>query len=356
MSDNRHSHLTDGFRRRCRMAHLVTASAAFCMMSSVPLFTSTAKSESAKSTILKVSAPLPAEHPSTKVLDFFKSEIETRSGGRITVRIFPNSQIGNVNDTIELARGGNIEILMASGIQFAPFRPIFNALGLPFLFRDREHMLAALEGPAGGRLRDELAGMQLEMLAVFDAGDRNFMTKRGPVVRPEDLAGMKIRVMPSQMMVDAVNALGASAVAMNQGEVYTALQTGVLDGWENNPPTAWNFKMHETGCIHYAETGHLMIPDFLVISTRAMRRLPEDLQAMVREVARETGKLQLRLWDEDVARSSAALRDAGMTFNTVNREAFFERVEKIYERAQAKFGEGFSRLVREIRETGGETP
>ncbi|MGE9290427.1 MAG: TRAP transporter substrate-binding protein DctP [Puniceicoccales bacterium] len=298
---------------------------------------------------LKVASILPPDHPTSHALRFFQETLEERSEGAIKIRLFSGSQLGNANDSIELARGGNIEVVQCSAVHLSPFRPLFNALGLPFLFRNREHRLNALDGDLADPLRETLAEMDLILLAVLDAGSRNLMTKTGPITEPNELSGLKIRVMPSQTMVDSINALGATAVAMNQGDVYTALQTGVLDGWENNPPTTLNFRMYETGCTHFAWSRHLAVPDFLLMSQSAYLKLPEHLRAVVMEVADETQRLQRDLWIAAETDAIESLQIQGMEFNDVNQQAFASQVEELYRQTYEQFGPDFAAYAEALK-------
>lgn len=300
---------------------------------------------------IKISTVLPLDHPTSQSLLFFKEQLEERSEGRIRVRLFAGGQLGSSSDTIELSRAGSIEMVHISVVEIAPFSPPLNALGMPFLFRSREHRLSAVDGPARAMIESLLHGIDLHLLAIFDAGDRNLMTKRGPVTGVGGLAGMKIRVMPSQLMVDSINAMGASAVAMNQGDVYTALQTGLLDGWENNLSTALNYRMHETGCIHFAATRHLAIPDFFVMSGRAYRKLPEDLRALVNAVAADTQRHQRELWHASESEAMEILREEGMVFNDVELDPFVERMRPLYEAGKRRYGGDFVKLLNLLAET-----
>ena len=150
-------------------------------------------------------------------------------------------------------------------------------------------------------------------------------------------------------MVDTLGAMGASAQPMGQGEVYSALQTGVLDGWENNPPTALTFKMYETGCTHFAWTRHLAVPDLVVAGKAFWEGLAPGARAAIAPAVAATVGKQRELWREGEEQAVEALKTAGMTFSEVDREAFAARVEPLYEEYYRKYGEAFEGLCREIR-------
>lgn len=300
--------------------------------------------------IIKVATVLPADHPSTEALDFFKRRMAEVSGETIEVRIFPNGQLGSATEALEALRAGNLEMTMASVAPLASFVPEVNVLSMPFIFRSKPHEYAVLDGAVGQRLTAGLAANDFVTLSFFDAGSRNIMTKPRPVTTPEDLKGLKIRVMSSKLMVDTINALGASATPMSQGEVYSALQTGVIDGWENNPQTALSFKMYETGCIYFSWTRHLAVPDFLLVSKAYYDGLSEQQREWLDQVGRETTMKQRELWQASTQESIQALKAAGMEFNEVaNRQALIDQVEGLYEEYYEKHGAEFREICEQIR-------
>lgn len=301
--------------------------------------------------ILKVATVLPSNHPSYEALEFFKQRLAQLSNGQIDVQLFGNSQLGKEAETIEMCQAGNIEMLNVSVAPLTQFVPELNALNMPFIFRDSEHAYRVVDGQIGQHFTDKLDSIDLHILCYFDAGSRNVMTKKGPITKPGDLKGMKIRVMGAPLMVATINALGASAIPMSQGEVYTALQTGVLDGWENNPPTTLSFKMYETGCMYYASTEHLMVPDLLVISKKLYDRLSDDDKAHIRQAAEETTKKQRQLWAQGEKETVDILKEKGMQFNDVKKSLFSERVQSIYEECYNKYGEDFKKICEEIKHT-----
>lgn len=300
--------------------------------------------------VIKIASVLPPDHPASQALEFFKTRLAEESSGRIVVQLFLNSQLGDTMESIQNCRNGNIHAVFASSAPLAQLVPEFNALGMPYIYRDKAHEFEVLDGSLGQALGVKLKGFNLHHLCYFDAGTRNMMTKKGPIEKPEDLKGLKIRVMPSKLMVETINALGAAAIAMSQGEVYSALQTGVLDGWENNPPTALSFKMYETGCIYFSWTRHLSVPDLLLINAEFYRSLPEETRQLLETVARETVLRQRELWRESEQAAVTALQAAGMIFNEVDLTAFAAQVEPVYEDAYAKWGPEFKETCLNIRE------
>ncbi len=300
---------------------------------------------------IRIASVLPAEHPSSQALVFFQQRLEELSDGEVRVRLFLNSQLGNDIETVEMCQMGNIEAVFISSASMSQFIPELTALSMPFIFRDSEHVYAVVDGPVGDGFREKLGGINFRVLGFYDAGSRNMMTNTGPIESPADLAGMKIRVMPAPVLVDTINALGAAAISIPQGEVYTGLQTGVIDGWENNPQTAASFRMYETGCIHYAHTKHLMIPDMLLLNRSFYAGLAPHVRAWVDQAAREAELHQRARWQESEKATVEQLQEAGMKFNRVDLEPFRARVDSVYETYYHRYGPEYEAICRRIAET-----
>ena len=299
--------------------------------------------------ILKIASVLPAEHPSSRALEFFQQRIKELSGGTLEVQLFLNSQLGNNEETLESCRIGNTAMIFSSSAPLATYNEQLHALSMPFLFRDLEHQHAVADGPVGGEIKAEVGKTGLVCLAFFDAGFRSLMTKKGPIRTPEDVKGMKIRVMNSPVMIATINAFGASAVGMNQGEVYSALQTGYLDGWENNLSTTLSFRMYETGCKYLAWTRHISIPDLLLMNKAWYERLTPEQRRVVDQAANEAQAKQRELWAADEKAAYETLTKAGMEFNEPDAAAFRACTTDIYEENYKKRGEAFKKLCEDIQ-------
>jgi len=300
--------------------------------------------------VLKVGQVLPADHPTSRAMSFFKGRLEELSGGRIDVRLFLSGQIGSANELIMECRLGNVEAAVVSTAPLAQHVEILNVLVMPFVFRDNAHQYEVVDGPIGRKLDRHLAERGILAAAYFDSGSRNIMTKTGPIETPDQLKGFKIRVMSSNVLRAAVDRIGASAQPMSQAEVYSALQTGVIDGWENNPATCLVFSMYETGCTHFAWTRHVAVPDALIISRKWYDSLDDDLKQAVDRAADETRQKQRDLWREYEGQAIEQLEKAGMVFNEVDHEAFAKKFEGFYDRYTAQYGPEFGSLVEQIRD------
>ncbi len=316
----------------------------FCCLPSL----SCSRKEDDGRTIIRVASVLPEDHPSSKALVFFKERLKELSGDTVDVKLFLNSKLGKDTEAIELCKSNNIEAVFMSVAPLLQYIPDLNALAMPFIFRDSEHFYNVVDGQVGQMFAEKLKSNNFHTMCYCYAGSRNIMTKQGPVNSPEDVKGMKIRVMGAPLMEDSINAIGASAISMSQGEVYTALQTGVIDGWENNPPTTLSFRMYETGCVYYAHTQHLMIPDLLLMSQSFYSQLVPEVKGWVDQVTDETRDKQRQLWEQSEEETIEKLKLAGMKFNQVDKELFRDCVKGVYDKYYEKYGREFKKVCEEI--------
>jgi tripartite ATP-independent transporter DctP family solute receptor len=298
---------------------------------------------------MKISTVLPKDHASSKALRHFADRLAKLSDGQLKAEVYYNSRLADAAQGVEMAQNGTIEMAYTSAAPLSQTEPMFSVLTMPFLFRDAEHMHRVLDGEIGRTLAGTLSDDNLRVLGYLDAGSRNIMTKAGPIRTPSDLNGKVIRVMNSQVMRDTLDALGASPKPMDQSAVYSALQTGNLDGWENNPPTALTFNMYETGCDHFAWTRHLMVPDLLLINKEVYDGMAADQQKALDQSATQFRKKQRELWANAIDEAIAKLKKAGMTFNEVDRAVFRERVAPVYDKYKQEHGQQFADLIERIR-------
>ncbi len=334
------------FRRRRRAVGLLSAGLLVAGLPAVGMLAGCESRRQAPSRplVIKIGTVLPESHPTAAALKVFRERIEALSGGTMTAHLFFSSALGDADEVIELCRMGDVEMAQVSAANLSVYAPLANALAMPFIWSGPEHQFRALDGEVGRIIREHIAPLGLEVLGFFDAGTRNISTRKGPILAPADLAGMKIRVMNAPLMVAAIDALGGSAVAMNQGEVFTALQMGVIDGWENNPMTVATFRMYETGCIHFAWTRHFSIPDCLVAGRPFLGRLTDAQRGWVTQAAVDTVAAQRRMWRESEEKALEQMRAGGMQFNEVRAELFRQRVRGIYDEYARRYGEEFRAL------------
>lgn len=294
--------------------------------------------------IASVSSPT---HPHHIALEHFATLVEEKTAGRVTATVAHSSQLGGERDYIEGMQLGSIHMAQVSTAPLTAFVPELKVFSLPYIFRDSEHFLNVLNGPVGDRLFEEIEERGLVPLAWFDNGSRSVFNSIRPIESVEDLRGLKIRVLQDPIMVDTFNTLGASAVPMPYGEVYTALQQGVLDGAENAP---WNIlaeRFYEVSQ-YFSLTEHFAPPGVLLISKRVYDRLPTDVQEAVLEAGRETQDYAFQLIQEYAATSIEQLREAGMQVNEVDSAPFREAVQPVYERFADEIG---ADLIEDVQNT-----
>ncbi len=250
-----------------------------------PLFFSCGQS-SEKMIRFKLSHGLDTVHPVHKAMAMMSKRLEELSAGKMTIDIYPSEQLGSERESLELVQLGSIDITKTSAAVLESFIPVFGIYSLSYLFRDQEHAWKVFLGPIGKEILLAGSSRGLRGLCYYDSGYRNFYTRNKPIKRPEDLAGLKIRVMKSSMAIKMIQFLGGSSTPIDMGELYTALQQGVVDGAENNPPTFYTSHHYEV-CKYYCLTEHAIIPDVLMMSEKVWSRLTESQQQILQQAADE---------------------------------------------------------------------
>jgi len=277
--------------------------------------------------------------------------LQQLSSGKMKLKIFPSGQLGNEREIIELLQIGSLGMTKVSASSLEAFVPKMKVFSLPYLFNDNEHFWATLNGEVGKRLLDEGTAFRVKGLGYFDAGSRSFYSSNKLVERPEDLNGMKIRVMNSQSAVDMVNTIGGSATPVSFGELYTALQQGVVDGAENNPPSFY-FSKHFEVSKYYLLDEHTSIPDVIVIGTHIWDGLSVQQQQWLSQAMAQATQFQRVLWKESTEQALTAVKEAGVEVIVADKAPFKRSVAPIYD--NLKDAE-IIKLVEEIK-TLGELP
>jgi len=294
---------------------------------------------------LKAADVHPAGYPTVVAVENMGKKLDAATSGRIKFQMFPGSVLGAEKEMIEQTQVGAIHILRTSLGPVGPVVPEVNVFNMPFVFRSIAHMRAVIDGPIGQELLDKLSASPARMvgLAWMDGGSRSLYTKK-PVRKPEDLKGQKIRMMGNPLFVDTMNAMGGNGIAMGYGEVFTAIQTGVIDGAENNPPTLYTANHFKAGAKFYTQTHHLIIPEILVMSKVAWDKLSPADQALVKKVAREAQMEQRTLWDKAVADYTVKLKAEGVEFIEMDSKPFYDATAPV----RAKYGAQFAELMKRI--------
>lgn len=288
----------------------------------------------------------PEAYPNVVALQDLGRKLELASHGRFSLRVFPGGILGDERSMIEQAQAGSIDMLRASLGSVGPIVPEVNVFNLPFVFRDEAHMRKVIDGPIGDELLQKITDSPANLVALgwMDAGTRNVYARK-PIRKPADLAGMKIRMIGNPLFVDTMNAMGGIGVTMSWNDVYGALQTGLVDGAENNVPsyvTAGHFMIAG----YFSLTGHLIVPEILVFSKQKWIRLSREDQTLIRKLAREAHQQQRQLWDKRIAGDAARLKAAGVTIiSDVDKEAFFKATQPV----RNKYGSPYAELIARIQ-------
>ena len=302
----------------------------------------------AQNMTLKAVDTHPAGYPTVVAVENMGKKLETATKGRIKLQMFPGAVLGQEKEAVEQVQIGAIQIARISLGVVGPVAPDVDVFNMPFVFRDIAHMRAVIDGPIGAELLEKVTNSPARMVALgwMDGGARSLYTKK-PVKTPADLKGVKVRMMGNPLFVDTMNAMGGNGISMAYGEVFSALQTGVIDGAENNPPSFFTSNHYTTGMKYYAQTNHLIIPELLVMSKVTWDKLSADDKALMKKLAREAQMEQRVLWDKSVADYTAKLKAAGVEFVPVDQKVFFEATAPV----RAKYGAKFADLMKRIDAT-----
>ncbi len=286
----------------------------------------------------KLASVLPEAHPVHKALVFFADKLAERTKGEVKVMLFPAGQLGGEKDFIEGVKLGSIEFAKVSSAPMGQYAPSFQVMSLPFIWRNADHQHKVVQGAIGKRLMADTEQFGFKSLAFLDAGFRSVTTVKAPVFTPADLKGLKVRVMQSKPLIDTINAFGAVAVPMSQTEVYTALQTKVIDGWENNEPTVLSFNMQEV-CKYYSYTRHSSIPDYFMMSKKVFDAAPKNIQDAIIATAKDMMQEHNKLWAAMIDDTVKQLKAKGMVFNEVKDIKQFQAAAKgIYKEMEPVVG------------------
>lgn len=280
-------------------------------------------------TVLRSSDTHPDGYPTVEAVKYFGELVKERTDGRYTVEVYHSAQLGQEADTIEQVRTGVIDLNRTSLGPWNGLIPATTVPSLPYIFRSVEHARKVMNGPIGDEILAAFEPHGVVGLAFYDGGARSFYNTKKPIAAAADLEGMKFRVMQSDIFVDMVAALGASATPMPYGEVYSGLETGVIDGAENNFPS-YDTAKHAEVAKYYALDEHLIVPEVLVMSKLAFDRLSPEDQAIFRQAAKDSVARQWELWDAQVAKSRAAVEASGSTITTPDKAAFIAAMEPVY--------------------------
>ena len=280
--------------------------------------------------VLKLAHGLDPSHPVHMAMVYMADRCNKISEGELSIEIYPSGQLGSEQQCVELLQIGSLAITKVSAAVMESFTEEFKVLGLPYVFRSREHSFKVLDGEIGDELLLSTEPFWIRGLCFFDAGSRSFYTIDKPINHPDDLKGLKIRVMKSMTAMEMVKAQGGSPTPISWGELYTALQSGVVDGAENNPPSFYTSHHYEV-CKYYSLNEHTMVPDVLIVSSKIWKKLSEQEKKWLQQAADEAVPVQRQLWAESEKESLEIVREAGVSIIHPDKEPFSDKVTELLE-------------------------
>ncbi|HUG62234.1 MAG TPA: TRAP transporter substrate-binding protein [Methylomirabilota bacterium] len=306
------------------MLHLTKMAASAMLAGSLMVGTAVAQDM-----VLRSSDTHPDGYPTVEAVKYMGDLIKERTGGRIGVEVYHSAQLGEEKDTIEQVRSGVIDLNRISLGPFNGLVPETTIPSLPYIFRSVDHMRAVMDGDIGEDILAAFEPHGLVGLAYFDGGARSFYNSKKEINSIDDLKGMKFRVMQSDIFVDMVNALGANATPMPYGEVYSGIETGVIDGAENNFPS-YDTAKHAEVAKNYVMDEHLIVPEVLVMAKSTWDKLTPEDQAIVKAAAKESVAKQRELWDAQEKKSRELVEANGSKITTVDKAPFIAAMEPVY--------------------------
>ena len=312
--------------RRCFMAAALAAAVV------APLGTAVAQQK----IVLKASDVHALGYPTVVAVENMGKKLSAATKGQLSVAMYPAMQLGGEKEAIEQAQVGAIAFARVSVGALGPVVDDLNVFNLPYVFRDTAHMQKVIDGPIGDELLAKItnSGKGLVGLCWMDAGARNFYDTKKPIKTLADLKGMKVRVMGNPMFVDMANSMGANGVPLGYDQVFSALQTHVVDGAENNPPS-FVFDNHYQVAKYYTIDEHLIVPEVLIMSKKIWDSLSKDDQALVKKFAREAQLDERKLWNDYESKAMAKAKAAGIEIDRRLRR----REEEVSGRGEAGLGQ-----------------
>lgn len=286
----------------------------------------------AQEVVLRSADTHPDGYPTIEAVKYMGKLLNWYTDGKFSIDVANSAQLGEEADTIEQTRFGAIDMNRISLGPFNGLVPATRIPSLPYIFRSTEHMHHVMDGPIGEEILAAFEPFDLIGLAFYDGGSRSFYNKTKPITSIDDLKGLKFRVMQSDIFIDMVKALGADAVPLPYGEVYSAIQTGVIDGAENNEPS-YDTSGHFEVAKYYTLDQHLIVPEILVMSKKTWETLTADEQALVRKAAKESVAYQRGAWDAKVLQSAAKVAGAGSEVITeIDKQPFIDAMKPVYDK------------------------
>ncbi len=298
--------------------------------------------------VLKSADVHPFGYPTVEAVKWMGEQLSAQTNGRLSVQIFPSMQLGGEKEMIEQAQVGALAMARISVGPMGPLVPELNVFNLPYMFRDTAHMEKVIDGPIGDEMLKKLSDhptSNLIGLCWMNAGTRNVYNSKHPVGSKQDLSGLKIRMMGNPIFVDTMNALGGNGVAMGFDQLINALQTGIVDGAENNYPS-YVSGQHYRYAKYISQTEHLMIPEILVFSKRIWNNLSPEDQALIAATGKQVQQEQRKLWYAMEEKALAEMKAQGVELVQVSdKDAMRAAVKPVWD----KYGGQLAGLIEQIQ-------
>lgn len=298
---------------------------------------------------MKLSHNQGATHPVHQSMQFFAERAKELSNGDLQIRIYPDASLGDQKDSLEQVQNGSIALAKSNAAELEAFHKAYSAFNYPYIFNDREHYYKVLLSDIGKEILNSSKDKGFIGIAYYDGGARSFYAKKA-INTPADLKGMKVRVQPSPTAIEMVTVMGANPTPLSFGELYTALQQGVVDAAENNP-TALTLNRHGEVAKFYSMDEHTMVPDVLVISTKVWDKLSDENKKALTQAAEESTLKMKELWAASEKTEVEKAEKMGVTMVKVDKKPFQEAVQPIFEKLQKSDPDMFKQ-VEKIRALG----
>lgn len=302
--------------------------------------------------VIKAGLSQSPHEPQVKAAELFKQTVEEKSSGRVQVRIYPNNQLGNQRDVVEGIQLGTVQMSNVASVM-AGFVRELNIFELPFLFENREHFYAVLDSEIGESLRPAFEKRGFHLLGYFDAGVRHIMTVSRPLNSMADLKGLKIRTMENPLHLAAFKAFGANPMPMAYGELYTALEQGVIDGAEAADTNYLSKKFYEPAR-HWARVGWIHLIEYVIMSRYFYERLPIEYKKIIDDAAWEMIRKERQWYREEERRALMELAEKGVMITNPDKRSFVEATQKVHQEWAEKVG-GMDVIERIVRFDYGRT-
>ncbi|MBD1382545.1 TRAP transporter substrate-binding protein [Metabacillus arenae] len=281
-------------------------------------------------TVLRLAHNHGESHPVHQSLKKFAELVEEKTDGKMKVDLYAGGKLGSEREVIELLQAGSIQISKVSASALEPFANVYSIFSLPYIFESKEHYYEVMDSSYVQEIYQSTKNKNFKGLTFYDAGSRNIYTRNKKVESPDDLAGMKIRVQPSPTTTKMISLMGGAPTPMSYGEVFTSLQSGVVDGAENNE-MALTTDNHGEVAKAYTYTEHAFVPDVLIINHEVWDKLPDNFQTAITEASIESTEYHKVLWEKETENAKAKAKEKGVSFYEIDKSAFEEAVQPMHE-------------------------